>query len=55
MKDTPIKKEIVDQKIIDNNIADVGKASIRVIKKLVDEIERESGSRFVRMEMGVPG
>jgi aspartate/methionine/tyrosine aminotransferase len=55
MKDTPIKKEIVDQKIIDNNIVDVGKASIRVIKKLVDEIERESGSRFVRMEMGVPG
>jgi len=55
MKDTPIKKEIVDQKIIDNNIADVGKASIRVIKKLVDEIERESNSRFVRMEMGVPG
>ncbi|MFZ4741399.1 MAG: aminotransferase class I/II-fold pyridoxal phosphate-dependent enzyme [Bacteroidales bacterium] len=55
MKDTPIKKEIVDKKIIDNNIADVGKASIRVIKKLVDEIERESNSRFVRMEMGVPG
>jgi len=53
--DTPIKKEIVDQKIIDNNIADIGKASIRVIKKLVDEIEQESGSRFVRMEMGVPG
>jgi aspartate/methionine/tyrosine aminotransferase len=55
MKDTPIKREIVDRKIIDNNIANVGKASIRVIKKLVDEIEKESGSRFVRMEMGVPG
>ncbi|MFZ4414012.1 MAG: aminotransferase class I/II-fold pyridoxal phosphate-dependent enzyme [Bacteroidales bacterium] len=55
MMDTPIKKEIVDQKIIENNIADVGKASIRVIKKLVDEIEIASDSRFVRMEMGVPG
>ncbi|MEI6697197.1 MAG: pyridoxal phosphate-dependent aminotransferase [Bacteroidota bacterium] len=55
MMDTPIKKEIVDQKIIENNIADVGKASIRVIKKLVDEIETASDSRFVRMEMGVPG
>ncbi len=55
MKDTPIKKEIVDQKIIENNITDVGKASIRVIKKLVDEIETASDSRFVRMEMGVPG
>jgi len=55
MKDTPIKREIVDKLILDNNISDIGKASIRVIKKLVDDIERESGEKFVRMEMGVPG
>jgi len=55
MTDTPIKKEIVNQKIIENNITDIGKASIRVIKKLVDEIEKETSTRFVRMEMGVPG
>ncbi len=55
MMDTPINKEIVNQKIIDNNISDIGKASIRVIKKLVDEIENETNTRFVRMEMGVPG
>ncbi len=55
MLDTPISKEIVDKKIKENNIADVGKASIRVIKKLIDEIEKETGEKFVRMEMGVPG
>lgn len=55
MDNTPISREIVDKNIKENNIIDVGKASIRVIKKLVDEIERESGEKFVRMEMGVPG
>ena len=55
MVNTPISKEIVDKKIKENNIADVGKASIRVIKKLIDEIEKETGEKFVRMEMGVPG
>ncbi len=55
MTNTPISKTVVDQKIKDNHIADVGKASIRVIKKLVDDIEKESGEKFVRMEMGVPG
>ncbi len=55
MNNTPISREIVDKKIKENNINDVGKASIRVIKKLVDEIEKETGERFVRMEMGVPG
>ncbi|MCX6230461.1 MAG: pyridoxal phosphate-dependent aminotransferase [Bacteroidetes bacterium] len=55
MKETPIKRELVDQLIIENNITDVGKASIRVVKKLIDDIESASGSRFIRMEMGVPG
>jgi aspartate/methionine/tyrosine aminotransferase len=55
MKETPIKRELVDKLIIENNITDVGKASIRMIKKLIDDIEAASGSRFVRMEMGVPG
>ncbi len=38
-----------------NNIGDIGTASIREIKKLVDEIESEAGIRFIRMEMGIPG
>ena len=53
--DTPISYDVVQKIIKDNNIADVGKASIRVIKKLVDDIEKETGEKFVRMEMGIPG
>lgn len=55
MKDTPINFEVVQRKIKESNLSDVGKASIREIKKLVDEIEKETGERYVRMEMGVPG
>jgi aspartate/methionine/tyrosine aminotransferase len=30
-------------------------ASIREIKRLVDTIEGETGQRYIRMEMGIPG
>jgi aspartate/methionine/tyrosine aminotransferase len=55
MKDTPIPYEIVKRQIQESGIANVGKASIREIKRLVDNIEKESGKKFIRMEMGVPG
>ncbi|MDP2423343.1 MAG: pyridoxal phosphate-dependent aminotransferase [Bacteroidales bacterium] len=55
MKDTPINYEIVNQKIREMNLPSVGKASIREIKRLVDNIETATGECFVRMEMGVPG
>ncbi|MGM0648868.1 MAG: aminotransferase class I/II-fold pyridoxal phosphate-dependent enzyme [Bacteroidota bacterium] len=54
-KETPIKSSVVDKYLAQNNIESVGKASIREIKKLVDDIEKDSGERFVRMEMGIPG
>lgn len=54
-KDTPINPEIVQQKIKENRITNVGKSSIREIKKLVDDIEKESGQKYIRMEMGIPG
>lgn len=54
-KDTPIPFEIVNQVIDEMKLASVGKASIREIKRLVDNIEKASGISFVRMEMGVPG
>ncbi len=54
-KDTPIPFEIVNQVIDEMKLASVGKASIREIKRLVDNIEKASGIPFVRMEMGVPG
>ncbi|MEG1572729.1 MAG: aminotransferase class I/II-fold pyridoxal phosphate-dependent enzyme, partial [Bacteroidales bacterium] len=50
-----ISKEIVSQKIKDNNLKNVGKASIREIKKLINDIESATGVKFVRMEMGIPG
>lgn len=55
MKDTPIPFGIVKKNIAESGIAQVGKASIREIKRLVDNIEKASGTKFVRMEMGVPG
>jgi len=53
--DTPIEFEIVTDKIKELNVPVVGKATIREIKRLVDNIETASGKEFIRMEMGVPG
>ncbi len=55
MKDTPINFEVVKRKIEASGLKSVGKASIREIKKLVDTIEQETGDKFIRMEMGIPG
>lgn len=55
MKDTPINNNIVSEKLAESGIENVGKASIREIKRLVDNIEKASGQKFIRMEMGVPG
>ncbi len=54
-KDTPIDFNIVQHKVRESKLDSPGLASIREIKKLVDEIEKASGEKFVRMEMGVPG
>lgn len=55
MKSTPISIELVNKIIAENGIKEVGKASIREIKKLINDIENASGTKFVRMEMGIPG
>ncbi|MDT8394400.1 MAG: pyridoxal phosphate-dependent aminotransferase [Bacteroidales bacterium] len=55
MKETPINYAIVTQKIAESPIESVGKASIRDIKKLVDQIEAATGQKYIRMEMGIPG
>ncbi len=55
MKNTPINYKIVNQKVQESGVAQVGSASIREIKKLVDQIEKASGEKFIRMEMGIPG
>ncbi|MFZ4548675.1 MAG: pyridoxal phosphate-dependent aminotransferase, partial [Bacteroidales bacterium] len=55
IKDTPIDFDIVNDKICELNVASVGRATIREIKRLVDNIETATGKKFIRMEMGVPG
>lgn len=55
MKQTPIPYEVVRQKIQESKIPNVGKASIRELVSLVNEIEKATGLKYVRMEMGVPG
>jgi aspartate/methionine/tyrosine aminotransferase len=55
MLKTPIPSDIVDAKIAESNITDIGSASIRELVHLVNEIETASGERFIRMEMGIPG
>lgn len=52
---TPINYDLVQQKIRDSKLPNVGKASIREIRSLINEIEKASGTHFIRMEMGVPG
>lgn len=55
MYKTPVERKIVDDCLEQNNVDSLLNASIREIKKLVDDIEVSSGEKFVRMEMGVPG
>lgn len=55
MSKTPIHFDTVTDKIKLSGLKSVGTASIRQIKLLVDEIERATGEKYVRMEMGIPG
>ena len=54
-KKTPINREIVERKIEELEVPDIGNASIREIVQLVSSIEAVTGDRYIRMEMGVPG
>lgn len=55
MKPTPIDEKIVKEKIKASNLPNIGRASIREVKRLINEIETASGKQFIRMEMGIPG
>ncbi|MHC1708029.1 MAG: aminotransferase class I/II-fold pyridoxal phosphate-dependent enzyme [Bacteroidales bacterium] len=55
MKETPINYEVVKKHVAASNLPNVGRASIREIRRLIDNIEKETGDRYVRMEMGIPG
>jgi len=51
----PISRELVQRITSEIGIPAPGRASIREIVNLVNHIEKESGIRFIRMEMGIPG
>lgn len=55
MQNNLIDKKIVDQKLEACGISDMEDATIRDIVKVVNMVEAESGEKFIRMEMGVPG
>ena len=52
---TPIPETIVDDILAKSGIREIGKASIREVKRLINDIEDAAGQKFVRMEMGIPG
>ena len=54
-QNTPINYDIVKNKIANSGIKNIGKASIRELVSLVNDIELETNKSFIRMEMGVPG
>jgi aspartate/methionine/tyrosine aminotransferase len=55
MNATPIKAEVVNEVIDAFGIYPAGKATIRELVKIVNDIESVTGEKFIRMEMGVPG
>jgi aspartate/methionine/tyrosine aminotransferase len=55
MNNSPLDKKLVDEKIAQLRIPDIGKASIREIVALVNLVEEAGDFKYVRMEMGVPG
>lgn len=55
MQDTPVERSIVQKILNECGVNDLSIASIRELVRVVDLVEKESGVRFIRMEMGVPG
>lgn len=54
-KETPIPGDIVQKVLKEHSVTNIGKASIRELGRIVNSIEKVSGIKFIRMEMGVPG
>jgi aspartate/methionine/tyrosine aminotransferase len=55
MKEVPISYDLIMTLARTNDIPSPGASSIREIVHLVNKIEEETGVKFIRMEMGVPG
>ncbi|MEG0992477.1 MAG: pyridoxal phosphate-dependent aminotransferase [Bacteroidales bacterium] len=52
---TPVDQEITDQTIYSYHLPDFGKATIREVVAISNELENKTNTEFIHMEMGVPG
>lgn len=55
MQNNIIDTAVVETKLTEAGIKDINDASIRDIVKVANLLEKASGHKFIRMEMGVPG
>ena len=55
MNNIPLPKELIKSCMAETGLESVRLASIREIVHLVNRVEQNTGVKFIRMEMGVPG
>lgn len=55
MKNTPIPESAVNTDIEQMNIRNFEKATIREVVAIASKLEKDTGTEFIHMEMGVPG
>ncbi|MDD2436084.1 MAG: pyridoxal phosphate-dependent aminotransferase [Massilibacteroides sp.] len=55
MKNTPVDYQTAKRVIDSYGLADFGKATIREVVAISSQLEKETGTEFIHMEMGVPG
>jgi len=55
MKNIPVDYNLVHTIVAESGLTNLGTASIREIAKLVSQIEKATGIRYIRLEMGIPG
>lgn len=55
MKHTPVDYQTVNRVIESYHLPDFGKATIREVVAIAEELEQTTGTEFIHMEMGVPG
>ncbi|MDA3954221.1 MAG: pyridoxal phosphate-dependent aminotransferase [Bacteroidales bacterium] len=53
--DASVVERIIKSKLEQSGKEKIGFASIRELVRLVNEVEKETGDKYIRMEMGVPG
>jgi aspartate/methionine/tyrosine aminotransferase len=55
MKNTPVDYAVAKRVIDSYGLPDFGRATIREVVAIASQIEQQTGTEFIRMEMGVPG